>query len=838
MKSNSLIVYKVTEPFLKKLTSKTYLDSAGRENKIEILGEKQQFVSHAVHPDTGKPYKWCRDDIVEIAQKELSAITIDNALDFIKEFERMAEKNGWVIKGNWNSSGSNSNSNSNINECNSIGLEQDESKSNSDGDNCDDPFQYQDQNNYQAQDQYQNRYQQLHDYKGPAGWSIEKLRDHVMKLDADDYETWIKVGMIINHETQNSREGLQLYDEWSQTSDKYKGFGEVQNKWRSFKGSTSRNHQLINGHNAISNSIVDGQYQTVFAGVGTNAAVTVGSLVKMVESVHQEKARSTLNEFEREILECTEPHELRKSIPKIIAKCPTDILAKEDRNYLAGMIKQRFKKLTDHLISLPDLKKQLRPKGKAVMAAATAATAATAVSHKFAWAWEWVYIAHYDKFFNIKTKKFYSRQSFNAAFNRKIINADTDVDTDIDIDIEGNSNRSLTAERFVLDYLKLKVLDNILYMPGKPLFLEFMGYDCINSYSPDSHPKAKPKNRWTETDQKNIRIITGHFEHLFDNPKDQKILLDIIAWIVQHPDKKIKWSTVIRGAEGDGKTSIAMLLEKIIGDMNVEIIDGNILESNFTGWAKGGLVKFVEEIHFSGQNRHQLMDKLKPFITNDKIPIHPKGIDPYVVPNTANYIMTTNYMGALALTEGDRRYCFLKTKWLTRDQILLFENEYPDYFDNFYKAIEESPAAIRQFFLDYQISDDFNPNKLPQDTAGKLEAIAMSKTPEQEAIEDIIGDPEQIYVDGYLVSATVLQDLLNDDFGDYKMNIHTSKVNQILSLMGYTLLTGGAGRIKIGNRKHKIWVKTPVRLPKENEDRNRWIRNYFANKDNEITKVK
>ncbi len=47
-------------------------------------------------------------------------------------------------------------------------------------------------------------------------------------------EEWVRVGMAIHHETDGSAEGLGIWDEWSQASNKYAGTADLQNCWRSF----------------------------------------------------------------------------------------------------------------------------------------------------------------------------------------------------------------------------------------------------------------------------------------------------------------------------------------------------------------------------------------------------------------------------------------------------------------------------------------------------------------------------------------------------------------------------------------------------------------------------
>lgn len=49
------------------------------------------------------------------------------------------------------------------------------------------------------------------------------------------YDEWIAVGMALHHETKGSDEGLGLWNEWSSRGEKYKGLGDLDFHWRSFK---------------------------------------------------------------------------------------------------------------------------------------------------------------------------------------------------------------------------------------------------------------------------------------------------------------------------------------------------------------------------------------------------------------------------------------------------------------------------------------------------------------------------------------------------------------------------------------------------------------------------
>ncbi len=76
-----LLVYRAAEPF------------AGiRRAPLEVLGLGQQFVAHAVHPDTGRPYDWPEDSLADIDLGDLPAVDevavrafLDEALALVPE---------------------------------------------------------------------------------------------------------------------------------------------------------------------------------------------------------------------------------------------------------------------------------------------------------------------------------------------------------------------------------------------------------------------------------------------------------------------------------------------------------------------------------------------------------------------------------------------------------------------------------------------------------------------------------------------------------------------------------------------------------------------------------
>lgn len=73
----------------------------------------------------------------------------------------------------------------------------------------------------------------------PVGFDAAALRAIIAEHDAEDYDTWLKVGMALHHETQGADAGLALWDNWSSTASNYKSFEDLEHRWRGFGGAAN-----------------------------------------------------------------------------------------------------------------------------------------------------------------------------------------------------------------------------------------------------------------------------------------------------------------------------------------------------------------------------------------------------------------------------------------------------------------------------------------------------------------------------------------------------------------------------------------------------------------------
>lgn len=99
-----LLVFRTDKPF-SKVVSASFVDPANPTKngkplaqRIEVLGDGQQFVAYHTHPDTGKPYTWTEDleEPLCVRPDELPTLDEDQANGICREFERLCTASGWT----------------------------------------------------------------------------------------------------------------------------------------------------------------------------------------------------------------------------------------------------------------------------------------------------------------------------------------------------------------------------------------------------------------------------------------------------------------------------------------------------------------------------------------------------------------------------------------------------------------------------------------------------------------------------------------------------------------------------------------------------------------------
>lgn len=177
-----LVPFRSDTPF-RKMSSGVYTDGK-REHKVEVLGDGQQWLAYAIHPDTHRPYEWFDGSsdagITACARSELPELDRDTAQRVIDAFEAIASE--MVRNGQWTTK-------------THIRVTEENQRV------SDDPF--------------------ASGSPPVTDLSRSQIEWLVHKRDPSGYDTWIDTGMVLHHQFAGTDEGFAIWDAWSANAHNY-----------------------------------------------------------------------------------------------------------------------------------------------------------------------------------------------------------------------------------------------------------------------------------------------------------------------------------------------------------------------------------------------------------------------------------------------------------------------------------------------------------------------------------------------------------------------------------------------------------------------------------------
>ena len=167
------------------------MDNSGEKHQVEILAHGNQFIAFGTHPDTQKAYNWIsmRTPINTVID-ELPSISLAEIRDFLLNLYKILP-GGWAVE-------------------KIDGL-----------------------NKLAPQNAIKNELVSVKAHSSiNQKINVDELKAHLDNIDADEYDTWVTVGMALND--YDTKLGLQVWENWSQKSSNYKK-NDCTNKWPTFK---------------------------------------------------------------------------------------------------------------------------------------------------------------------------------------------------------------------------------------------------------------------------------------------------------------------------------------------------------------------------------------------------------------------------------------------------------------------------------------------------------------------------------------------------------------------------------------------------------------------------
>lgn len=412
---------------------------------------------------------------------------------------------------------------------------------------------------------------------------------------------------------------------------------------------------------------------------------------------------------------------------------------------------------------------------------------------------EWVqrhcYVKEGDYFFDMGNCSKLTAQGFTAEFGRLM-------------PFKANGSRENPVE-WALHRWNMTTVHRIAYRPDEPVYFTWDNLDHANLYTPASVPEVA--TAYTEQGTAGIEAFKVL---LFDMcNRRQEVYMQVLYWMahnVQRPGRKIRWSPIFKGVQGDGKSIIGVFLRAAMGWRNVSITGNSTLTANggFNDWAVTAAVNVIEEIMLVGKVRHTIYNAMKEFIGNDVANINPKGDKTYMVKNITNHLATTNHNDALPLEQTDRRWLVIFTPWGSLDGMAAFcgvtRAELHARFKTIDYAMKHCGTELRAWLLSVTIGPEFDADGNAIWTPEKGRMMASSRDDLETIAAGVIMEG------GYGVSDTVLSSsclttllktrAMLDGFEVPK----TTAVNHLLTRLGFSQLDN---TLKWEGKNHRVWIK-------------------------------
>ena len=629
-------------------------------------------------------------------------------------------------------------------------------------------------------------------------WSEVDKALELFGAEGLEYDDWLMVGLALWHQSCGSvgDDGLGRWLAWSRKSSKHDG-KLMRKKWKSMGGrktpvTMASVFARVGGLSVVREALGGGQESDeVVEGGEVAEAGKVSSSVALLDKLSTKAAEvDSIEEYD--------------AFKKALQRLPETRLGSDYRDMIAeelysgwgkgsGLTKAGIRKaLTFDRSAMKGKHKALNggPKGGDVIGEADC------WNEEYPdWLQGWVYDEVGAEFVQLDTGHAIKREPFGMKFDRRPECAEHEVGA-----------ATLSSSIF-----PIPTVAGRMYWPGEgKVFQDRKGLTYINTWLADGGTNAVVPERGSfEVGDDSIEgqacaLFLAHLEMTVADPRERELMLDWMSFVYANPGARVRWALLLWGIEGNGKSYFHRVLGRLMG-ADSRTVTASLIEERFTDWAEGCRLIGIEEIRVSGTNKWRTLDKMKPFISNDEIQVEGKGMKAHVVPNFASYMLFTNHIDAIPVTEGDRRYFVVFTRHRTKQELLDQhggDQGVKDYFQRLFDVSLAGAGGIGRMLLDRQYGSEFDPNGRAPDSRGREEMRMMHVTEEDEAVSDALERYRGPHVNELLVDITQLQDDCLMDGGEIELP-KAKALAYKLSEMGYAR----GNRVKARGRPRTFWYK-------------------------------
>jgi len=347
------------------------------------------------------------------------------------------------------------------------------------------------------------------------------------------------------------------------------------------------------------------------------------------------------------------------------------------------------------------------------------------------------------------------------------------------------------AIQYQTDVARRRVVHNETYWPGAGLIVELGGLKLVNTW----------REHEFVTREGDAAPYLDLLAKVFPDKADQELLLNKMAYAIQHRGEKPNWHLILYGAPGVGKDTLLKPMLDYFGN-NACSIGADDLTKSFNGYVAHEQI-VVQELHT--KSSRDVLNKLKPWMASppDWINVDEKNKKPYQIRNMSSWWFTTNEPDAIKFDNSDRRFCILHSPMTTEEAKRLAED---GYFRRLHQWLANGGCGeVVHMLQTRELPADFDAQGQAPWTAAKGEMITASLGSVGQYVVDAIRNSSGVFADDIVTIKAIAESLKHHLPDADGRDLTTYRITEALKAAGAAPLD----QIRLGGREGnrlRLWA--------------------------------
>ena len=290
-------------------------------------------------------------------------------------------------------------------------------------------------------------------------------------------------------------------------------------------------------------------------------------------------------------------------------------------------------------------------------------------------------------------------------------------------------------------------------LPYRELTKDALGRDYVNLY----------KAPIIDHREGDVTPFLRHLEIILPDQTDRDSLIAFLAHNVKFPGHKIFWAPLLQGAEGIGKNVFKYIMQHAITESYFYEPKAKTLNESgakFNGWMENKCFFLVDEI--KTDDKREMVETLKPFITEIRLEIEGKGANQRMGDTPGNWLFFSNWKDAIPVNRNTRRHAIYYSAIQTLEDIHE-AGLTDDYFNRLYNWLnkEGGKQFVTHWLMNHPITLGGLPVRAPV-TTSTASAITESQGWLEGLIIEAIATQKDGFKGGWVSTSAVARIVRND----------------------------------------------------------------------------